>query len=85
MHAFGHACDSDPLLSLASDFQLAMVEDAAKSLGSYYSGLDTETFGKLGALSFNGNETITCGVGGAVITNEKFWQKKQSISRRLPS
>jgi perosamine synthetase len=71
MHSFGHPCDLDGLLALAQDYQLQLVEDAAESLGSYYYGRHTGTFGVLGTLSFNGNKTITTGGGGAVLTNDE--------------
>jgi len=46
------------------------VEDAAESIGSYYKGRHTGTFGKLGILSFNGNKTITTGGGGMILTDD---------------
>ena len=70
MHCFGHPVDIESLLALAHDFRLEVVEDAAESLGSYYHGRHTGTFGKLGTLSFNGNKTITTGGGGAILTND---------------
>jgi len=71
MHTFGHPCDMEGLLALAHDYKLVMVEDAAESLGSTYHGQHTGTFGLLGALSFNGNKTITTGGGGAILTNDE--------------
>ena len=71
MHTFGHPCDVDGLLALAQDYQLQLIEDAAESLGSYYHGRHTGTFGLLGTLSFNGNKTITTGGGGAILTNDE--------------
>ncbi|MBS4052053.1 MAG: LegC family aminotransferase [Methylomonas sp.] len=70
MHAFGHPVNLDELLAIARDFNLALVEDAAESLGSYYHGRHTGTFGLMGTLSFNGNKTITTGGGGAILTND---------------
>ena len=70
MHTFGHPVDVDALLAVAQDFNIALVEDAAESLGSYYHGQHTGTFGLLGTLSFNGNKTITTGGGGAILTND---------------
>jgi perosamine synthetase len=70
MHAFGHPVDLDELLAVAHDFNLVLVEDAAESLGSYYRGRHTGTFGLMGTLSFNGNKTITTGGGGAILTND---------------
>ena len=70
MHTFGHPSDIEALLAVASDFNLVLVEDAAESLGSFYQGQHTGTFGLLGTLSFNGNKTITTGGGGAILTND---------------
>jgi perosamine synthetase len=70
MHTFGHPFDLDGLLAIANDFNIALVEDAAESLGSYYNGQHTGTFGLMGTLSFNGNKTITTGGGGAILTND---------------
>jgi aminotransferase in exopolysaccharide biosynthesis len=70
MHTFGHPVDVDGLLAIARDFNIVLVEDAAESLGSYYHGKHTGTFGLLGTLSFNGNKTITTGGGGAILTND---------------
>lgn len=69
MHTFGHPVDLDGLLAVAHDFNLALVEDAAESLGSFYQGRHTGNFGLMGTLSFNGNKTITTGGGGAILTN----------------
>lgn len=69
MHTFGHPSDLETLLSISHDFNIALVEDAAESLGSFYGGQHTGTFGLLGALSFNGNKIITTGGGGAILTN----------------
>jgi perosamine synthetase len=70
MHTFGHPVDIDGVLGVARDFHLALVEDAAESLGSLYHGRQTGTFGLLGTLSFNGNKTITTGGGGAILTDD---------------
>ena len=69
VHTFGHPVDLDGLLSVSHDFNITLVEDAAESLGSYYHGKHTGTFGLCGTLSFNGNKTITTGGGGAILTN----------------
>ena len=53
------------------DFNLVLVEDAAESLGSFYKGKHTGQWGKLSALSFNGNKVITTGGGGAILTNDE--------------
>ena len=71
MHTFGHPSNIDGLLSIANDFNIILIEDAAESLGSFYGGQHTGTFGLLGTLSFNGNKTITTGGGGAILTNDE--------------
>lgn len=70
MHTFGHPVDINGVMAVARDFHLALVEDAAESLGSTYHGRHTGTFGLMGTLSFNGNKTITTGGGGALLTND---------------
>ena len=76
MHTFGHPSDLEQLLSIARDFNLVLVEDAAESLGSFYQGQHTGTFGLLGTLSFNGNKTITTGGGGAILTNDEVLARR---------
>jgi aminotransferase in exopolysaccharide biosynthesis len=71
MHTFGHPSNIEGLLSIANDFNILLVEDAAESLGSFYHGQHTGTFGLFGTLSFNGNKTITTGGGGAILTNNE--------------
>lgn len=70
MHTFGHPVDIEALLAVAHDFGIALIEDAAESLGSRVGGRHTGTFGLMGTLSFNGNKTITTGGGGAILTND---------------
>jgi len=70
MHAFGHPFDLDGVVALCEHLGCPLVEDAAESLGSYYKGKHTGTFGKLGILSFNGNKIITTGGGGVVLTDD---------------
>ena len=76
VHIFGHPCDLDGLLAIASDLNIALIEDAAESLGSTYQGQHTGTFGLLGTLSFNGNKTITTGGGGAILTDDPKLAKR---------
>lgn len=70
MHTLGHPCDANGIRGIADRYALAMVEDAAESLGSYLEGEHTGTVGHAGVVSFNGNKTITTGGGGAVVTND---------------
>lgn len=70
MHTFGHPCRIDEIIMIGEEYNIPVVEDAAESLGSYYKGKHTGTFGKLGVLSFNGNKTLTTGGGGMILTND---------------
>jgi perosamine synthetase len=70
VHIFGHPCKIEAILEVARKFNLEVIEDAAESLGSFYKGKHTGTFGKLGAISFNGNKIITTGGGGMILTND---------------
>lgn len=70
MHTYGHPVDLDPLVEVCSRFSLGLIEDAAESLGSFYKGKHTGHWGRVTALSFNGNKTITTGGGGAILTND---------------
>lgn len=70
MHTFGHPVDLEGLAAVAQRWGLPIVEDAAESLGSYYRGKHTGTFGRLGILSFNGNKIVTTGGGGAILTDD---------------
>jgi len=71
MHTFGHPSQIDELMAIAKHFGLALIEDAAESLGSTYKGQHCGTFGRINAISFNGNKVITAGGGGALLTNDE--------------
>ena len=70
VHVFGHPVDLDALQAVADRYGLPIVEDAAESLGSTYKGQATGSFGRMAALSFNGNKIITTGGGGAIVTTD---------------
>lgn len=70
MHTFGHPADLKGLSRVTCFWNIALVEDAAESLGSFYKGQHTGTFGTLGALSFNGNKIMTTGGGGMLLADE---------------
>lgn len=71
MHTFGHPVEIDELQQVVTKWNIALVEDAAESLGSYYKGKHTGTFGLVSALSFNGNKVITTGGGGMILCQDE--------------
>ena len=76
MHTFGHPCKIDEIVEICESYNIAVVEDAAESLGSYYKGKHTGSFGKVGIFSFNGNKIITTGGGGMLVTDDEEFAKK---------
>lgn len=71
MHTFGHPAQIDLIAEVCGDFGIALIEDAAESIGSFYKGRHTGTFARIGALSFNGNKTITTGGGGMLLFQDE--------------
>lgn len=71
MHTFGHPVRIEEIKALCDEWHIELVEDAAESIGSFYKSKHTGTFGKVGAISFNGNKTITTGGGGMMLFNDE--------------
>lgn len=76
MHTFGHPVDMPALQALAERYSIAVVEDAAESLGSWIGDRHTGNFSRCAMLSFNGNKIVTTGGGGAIITNDSALAKR---------
>lgn len=70
MHTFGFPVHLDELIQICEEWNIPLVEDAAESLGSFYKGKHTGSFGQLGVFSFNGNKVVTAGGGGMIVTND---------------
>jgi dTDP-4-amino-4,6-dideoxygalactose transaminase len=80
-HLYGQSADIDPILELCNENNIPLIEDAAESLGAYYKGKHTGTFGKFGVFSFNGNKIITTSSGGMLTSdNENMIQKAKFLS-----
>ncbi|MDR2149050.1 MAG: LegC family aminotransferase [Tannerella sp.] len=71
MHTFGHPVKLKELVAVCNKYNIALIEDAAESIGSVYRGKQTGTFGKMGIFSFNGNKIITSGGGGMIVTDDE--------------
>lgn len=70
VHVFGHPCRIDRIVEICREYELPVVEDAAEAVGSFYRGIHAGRFARLGVLSFNGNKIVTCGGGGAILTDD---------------
>lgn len=77
MHAFGTPVDMDALARVATNWNIAVVEDAAEAIGASYRGRRAGSLATVAAVSFNGNKIVTTGGGGAVVTNDA------DIARRI--
>jgi perosamine synthetase len=73
VHILGHPVDMDPILDVAREFDLPIVEDATEALGVRYRGRAAGRLGSIGCFSFNGNKLITTGGGGMIITDNDEW------------
>jgi dTDP-4-amino-4,6-dideoxygalactose transaminase len=80
VHLYGLSADMDKIVELCKKYNVVLIEDAAESLGTYYKGKHTGTFGDYGIFSFNGNKIITTSGGGMLVSNNeeriskvKFW------------
>jgi pyridoxal phosphate-dependent aminotransferase EpsN len=80
VNLYGQSADMTPLLAICEHYGVAVIEDAAESLGSTYKGKASGTFGRFGVYSFNGNKIITTSCGGMLVSDDlealekaRFW------------
>jgi len=71
VHYAGFPCQINALRKIAKKKKLYLIEDAAESLGSSFGDKMTGTFGDFGIISFSQSKSISCGDGGAILTNDK--------------
>lgn len=76
VHILGHPVDMDPLVGLAREFNLPIIEDATEGLGTEYKGQRLGQFGDIACFSFNGNKLITTGGGGMIVTDHETWARR---------
>jgi len=80
-HLYGQCAKLDEIVEICKKYDIALIEDAAESLGATYHGKHTGTFGILGAYSFNGNKIITTSGGGILVSdNKKLIEKARFYS-----
>jgi perosamine synthetase len=73
VHILGHPVDIDPILELAREYNLPVIEDATESLGAVYKDRKVGRLGDIACFSFNGNKLITTGGGGMIVTDNDEW------------
>lgn len=80
VHLYGHPCDMDPIMDLAEDHGLYVIEDAAEAHGAEYKGRKIGSFGDISCFSFYGNKILTTGEGGMCLTdNEELYEKMRIL------
>lgn len=89
VNLYGQSADYDKILKICSEYNVAVIEDAAESLGTTYKGKQTGTFGKFGVYSFNGNKIITTSGGGMLVSDDvekiakaRFWSTQSRENER---
>ena len=78
-HIYGFSAQVEKIIAIATRYNLAVIEDAAESLGTSYNSKHTGTFSATGILSFNGNKIVTGGSGGAVLTNDEVLYQRMLL------
>lgn len=81
VHLFGHAADMDRIMDIARRHGLAVIEDAAQSVGGEYGGAKLGAIGDFGILSFGGTKIISAGGGGALLFRDA--RHRAAIEREL--
>ena len=76
VHLYGQPAKMTEILSIAQQYDIPIIEDAAEALGSLYQNQKVGTLGALGVVSFNGNKIVTTSAGGVLITKESTQAKK---------
>ncbi len=89
VHLYGLSADMDKIMEICSRYDVTVIEDAAESLGAYYKGKHTGTFGEFGVFSFNGNKIITTSGGGMLVSDDeekikkvRFWSTQSRDAAR---
>ncbi len=83
VHYRGLACDLDPIVTLAEGHGAVVVEDAAHAFGSSYRGHLIGQTGHITCFSFDPIKNITCGEGGAVVTNSERFAGAMALARSM--
>ena len=83
VHIYGHPCDMDPIMEIAEEYGLYVIEDAAEAHGAEYRDKKTGGIGNIGCFSFYANKIITTGEGGMIVTNDEKIAERAKYLRNL--
>ncbi len=83
VHFAGHPCNLKPILNLAAERGLTVIEDAAHALGALYEGRPVGTFGHMGVLSFSSSSLTPAGGGVVVLTDSEEHRDWLALFRNL--
>lgn len=83
VHIYGLPVDMDPVLTLASKYNLLIIEDAAEMHGQTYNGKPCGSFGEISTFSFYPNKHVTTGEGGMIVTDNQVYAEKCRSLRNL--
>ncbi|MGB8951793.1 MAG: DegT/DnrJ/EryC1/StrS family aminotransferase [Candidatus Aminicenantales bacterium] len=81
VHLFGHPADMDPLLGIAREHNLVVIEDAAQAPGGIYKGRKVGALGDMTVFSLNFHKHIHTGEGGIVTTNSDYYAERLQLIR----
>lgn len=81
VHTYGNVCDMGPILAMANEQGIPVIEDAAEAFPSRYRGQLAGTLGTIGTYSFQATKTITTGEGGMVITRDDALYERMVLYR----
>lgn len=81
VHLYGHPCDMGPIMDLAQDHDLYVIEDACEAHGAEYKGKKIGSFGDISCFSFYGNKLMTTGEGGMCLTDDCELYEKMGFLR----
>ncbi|EMB8479493.1 dTDP-4-amino-4,6-dideoxygalactose transaminase [Providencia rettgeri] len=81
VHYAGVACDMDEIISIANEYNIPVIEDAAQAIDSFYKGKPLGSIGTFGTFSFHETKNIIAGEGGLLTINDEKYIKRAEIIR----
>jgi len=79
VHMVGFPCNMEKIMKIAKKYNLKVIEDCSQAVGGSFKGKRLGSFGDVGAYSFNYFKIISCGEGGAIVTDDRIIYERASI------